>query len=200
MSLISQPIARRAYELIRDRICQILVEEIQTQEVLTYDTELQLKGDGVFMERMIPFDHTECPAINVGMERGDYSNYHLGQSDGDYRFFIEVNTSAVSKDGKRGDERSKVLCEKIMGVCMAIIDDPIYVTLGFAPGLIRHRHVESFVFAENTRQDSENVTMARVAVVVKAVESFKLQNASVASGYDTHVRIHDTDKGYFWSK
>jgi len=197
-SLITGIIPRRGYEIIRDRICQILLEEIQNQFVLTSDQDLNITQ--VFMERMVPFDFTELPALNVGLERGDYSNQHQGQYDGDYRFFFECNTRGETDGDDRGDMMAKVKVQKLMGVAQAILENPIYKTLGFTPGqLIKHRHVESFVFAESTRQDAENITMARSILVVKSVEVTDLIEANLIQGYDTRVKLYETEKGYYWS-
>lgn len=201
MSLISQVIGRTAYEIILDRICQILADELEQQFLLSGDYDLQHISDKIYMERMVPFDYTELPALNVGIERGDYEAYHPGQSDAVYRYFIETNAGAVTTNDERGDQRAKVLRNKIMGKVRGILDHPAYFTLGFSPGqLIRHRHIESFVFAEPTRQDAENVTMARMILVVKTVEVSNLDEAELIGEWDTRVYLNESDKGYYWSK
>lgn len=199
MSLITNAIPRQGFEIIRDRICQILAEEFDTQFALSYDTDLD--GVKIYMERMVAFDHTELSSLNVGIERGDYSNQHQGYADGVYRFFIEHNTIGETDTDNdiRGDKASKVKVQKLMGVTRAILEDPIYKTLGFAPGFIGNRHIESFVFAEPTRHDMEYATMARMILVVKCMESTPLKEAQLLAGWDTHVKLHDTDKGYYWS-
>jgi AraC-like DNA-binding protein len=193
-------IPRQAYEIIRDRICQILVEELNNQYAISGIYALQ-KNAQVFMERMVRFNLSELPAINVGIERGDYSNMHQGQSDGDYRFFIECNTESEGEDALRGDTKSKILVQKILGMARAILENPIYKTLGFTPGqFIKHRHIEGFVFAEQIREDSSAATMARMTLVVKAVETTDLIEANLIAGWDTEVKLHDSEQGYYWSK
>jgi hypothetical protein len=199
-ALIKGVIPRRGFELIRDRLCWILAVEFANQLVLTGDYDLQL--DKIYMERMVPFDHTELPALNVGVERGDYSGQHQGHADGVARFFVECNTKGESdiESGQRGDTASKIWVQKLLGVAWAIIENPVYKTLGFAKGeLISHRHCESFVFAEPTRQDAENVTMCRLAVVVKYAETTELLDAAPIGALDTRVFLHESEKGYYWS-
>lgn len=201
MIKIQGQIPRRSYEIIRDRICQILVEEFEAQLIYSGDYDLDVQ---IFMERMVAFDHTELPALNVGIERGDAESYHQGQSDWALRFFIESNTRAETgerDDVNRGDQIAKMKVQKIMGIAQAILENPAYKTLGFTPGqLIKHRHIESFVFAENTRHDSENTTMSRMILVVKTVETTELIESNLIVGWDTQVKLHDSDRGYFWSK
>jgi hypothetical protein len=196
--MITQVIPPQGFELIRDRICQILLAELNNQYLMTYDEDLNLSQ--IFMERMVPFSHAELPALNVGMERGDYVAYHQGQADGVYRFFIECNTQAATTEEARGDERAKRRAQRLLGKCRYILEDPIYKKLGFASGLISHRHVESFVFAEPTRHDLENVTMTRMILVVKSVETNEKIVAAMAESWDTTVKLGVTDHGYYWSK
>ncbi len=194
-------IPKQAFEIIRDRVCQILADEFDNQFLLGGDYDLE--NVDIYMERLIPFDHTDLPALNVGIERGDYTSYHQGQSEATYRFFIEHNTSAEWDDEQRGDTAAKIKVQKLMGKARAILENPIYKTLGFPKGanaLISHRHVESFVFAESTRMDAQNTTMARMILVVKTVEVTDLIEANVILGYDTTVKLHDGEKGYYWSK
>lgn len=199
MSLIQGVIPRQGFEIIRDRICEILVDEFAGQFILSGDADLESMK--VYMERMIPFDHTELPALNVGIERGDYQSYHQGQSEAVYRFFIEANTFGETDDDFRGDTLAKVTVHKIIGIARAILENPVYKTLGFQAGqLISHRHIESFVFAESTRQDAENVTMARMILVVKCVETTELIEADLISNWNTTVKLYDTNKGYYWSR
>ncbi len=200
MSLIDGLIPAQGFEVIRDRICQILAVELEQQFLLSGDYDLEDIGDKIYMERMVPFDHTECPAINVRIERGDYNNQHQGAADGIYRYFIEHNVVALTEDGLRGDTSAKVKAHKIMGKVRAIFENPVYKTLAFPAPFIAHRHIESFVFSEPTRNDAENSTMAQMVLVVRCLENTALLDSTLILGYDTTVKLYDTDKGYYWSK
>ncbi len=201
MSLINGIVPRQNFEIVRDQICQILVEEIEHQFILSEDQDLS--NVKVFVERTSPFDHTELPALNVGVERGDYSNQHQGHADGTYRYFIECNTKAETTEDDRGDSISKMRVQRLIGLSRAILENPVYKTLGFPTGsgaIIMHRHIESFVFAENTRHDSENVNMCRMMLVVRMVETTELIEADVvAAGNDTTIKLSETEKGFYWS-
>ena len=56
MSLIDGIIQPRAYELIRDKIAEILLEEFANQFALTSDADLNLHK--VYLERFVPLDFT----------------------------------------------------------------------------------------------------------------------------------------------
>lgn len=196
MSLIDGIIQPQAFEQIRDKIAQILLEEFQNQYTLTGDPELDLKK--VYVERFVPFDYTELPCLNVGLERGDYQNQHQGYADADYRFFVEVLMKAHTSSTYRGDTKARMKVHKVLGVARAIIENPVYKTLGFAPGVIRHREIESFVFAEPTKMDQEDCTMSRIALVVKCIETTSLLDVGLIHQNYTTVKLGETDKGYYW--
>jgi hypothetical protein len=201
--MIASIIPPRGYERIRDRICQILTAEFANQYQLTVDVgeaDADIENVQVFMERFVPFDHSELPAVNVGIERGDYTAFHQGQHDGTYRFFIECNTKAPTDDQDGGDTVAKILVQKIMGLAQAIITDPIYKTLSFPLGeLVGHLHVEMFVFGVPTQQDGENCTMSRMSLVVKAVETNRLKDGVALTEAFTSVKLNEGAKGFYWT-
>ena len=197
--MIAHVIQPRSFELILARICTILAGEFSSQFLLGGDYDLE--DVKVYMERMSPFNVSELPAINVRMERGDWSGHHQGHSDGVYRFAIECNTRGRQDGQQRGDERSKMLVQKIMGLAWAILKDPIYNTLSFPKGqMFGHTHCEMVVFSEPTSQDLEYATMAQLSFVVKAAESTQYIGADTQAVMgDTTVKLFDTERGYYWS-
>jgi hypothetical protein len=64
-------IAPQKYELIRDRIGAILFAEFANQFTLSGGTT---PNPAFYCERIIQFDHTEAPAVNVTLQRADYDN------------------------------------------------------------------------------------------------------------------------------
>lgn len=186
-------------ERIVARVVDILLVEFAKQHDLNSAAEeLDLKG--VYQERMAPFAHTELPALNIGVERGDFMNQHQGQDDAAYRIFIECNVRGISDDAERGDTMSKKKVQKLISVARSILMNPVYVTLGFPRGeLVERRHVESFVFSEPTQHDAEYVTMARLMLVVRCAESYTLKEPVALGLHDTHVTLHETVQGYFWT-
>lgn len=197
--MISAVIGRQGFEIIRDRICQILLTEFESQYLKTYDQDLNLAEESIYMERFIAFNQSELPALNVGIERGDYEDYHPGQEGGVYRFFVECNVKAANDADARGDRKAKILAQKLLGISRYILQDPIYRKLSFPPGLIRHCHVESFVFTSPTQHDLENTNSARMIFVVKAVESNELIETALLKSSFTGVKLGESDQGYYWT-
>ena len=100
MALINGIIQQQNYELIRDRLGEILAVELANQTVLT-GTEFVKAVD---IERLIPYDETDYPVINVVFNNGDYSNKQQTQSDGYYKYFIVGYVKAKTNNSERGDK------------------------------------------------------------------------------------------------
>lgn len=196
MALISNLISASSFEQIRTRIGEILATELAHQYYL--DDAEELSAD-VWVERFVAFDATSCPAINVRLATGDFSNQHQGQSDGEYLFNIDFYTSAPSEEGKDGDVEAVLKLERLMGVCRYILDDPQYKTLAFQAPFIMNRNVRSLLIDGGDSNDNQSVAMGRLVYAVKAPESNTLITPLPLGGVDTLVRLELTNKGYVFT-
>ena len=95
-----------------------------------------------------------------------------------------------------GDQASMFKVQKILGVCRAILSDPRYKTLGFEPPFVMNRHVENIESPKPKNSDLKSVVMARLPILVRLPENVELLTASLIEGYDTQVKLAETDKGY----
>ena len=196
MGKIKKIIPAQFFEVIRNRIAEILVDELDCQVLLTYDTDLEAK---VFLERFTPFDNTEMPAINVSFSAGDYNNQTARDVDGTYSYFIDVFTQAKTTDDDRGDKLAMFKLHKLLGVCRAIIQNPIYKTLGFQPPFIMSRQISSIAIAQPREGETLSVVMGRLILTIVAPEDIQLLTAKLIKGFDTQVKLALTDKGYIYS-
>lgn len=198
MSRIVAAIPPRNYEVIRDQIGAILTDEIDNQFILSYDPDLE--ATVVTVERFVPFQIAEVPAVNVMLARGDYDNKTAIKSDGKYRYYIDCYASAESTADAGGDSLAMFKLQKIMGVCAAILDSPHYLTLGFARPFIENTHIESIEISQpNNTQDAASMVAGRIVFVVRVPESIETLVPNLIAGYDTGVRIALTDRGYVFS-
>lgn len=195
MSKITQVINRQAYEYIRDRILEILVDELDNQAIISYDADLEVN---VFLEIANPLDKTELSAIVISLASGKYDNKHQGSVDGLYQFHIDCFTNAKTTAADAGDTISTVRLHKILGVCRSILEDPIYKTLGFVPPFIMKTFVGEINIATPNKEDASNTSMGRLLFNVVANETSKLIIPNLIEGYDTTVKIDNTGKGYFY--
>ncbi len=196
-SIITEGINVGAFELIRDRIGLILSEELPNQATLKSDTDLNIQK--IWVERFVPFSHTECPAINVSLSDGNYEDKSRLNQHGKYQFFIDIIDKAKTTDENLGGQLASVKVQKITNVCRGILAHHSYNTLAFAPPFIEHTKVESIkVGNPGNDKESVNMVMARITFTVDAPENFAPFIPSNIDGYVTKAVLGLTDKGYLY--
>jgi hypothetical protein len=196
MSLINGIIPKQAFELIRDRIAEILSVEMANQFALTSNTDFDMD---VWVERFVPFDKEELPTINVSLATGSLAGHTQKTTEGTYTYFVDVHAKAVSRDDEHGDSVASIKLHRLIGVCRAILENPRYKTLSFDAPLIFNRHCESISIAEPGRQDAVSSVMGRISFVVKAIETVELLTPVLIGRSDTQVKLFENDRGYFYS-
>lgn len=196
MSLILNAIQPRGFELIRNRIAEILAEEIPNQSLLIADPSLNAK---VWMERFVRFDHTELPSINVSLVQGEFNPSFLGKKTGEYQFDIDVYSKGKSTQENGGDTLSTILLHRITGIIDAILSNPVYKTLGFIPPFIGGTRIQNIKIADPQKNmDTESVVMSRLSFFVRCEEITELIQPSTLDSHQTQVKMSLTDKGYLW--
>lgn len=196
MSKITKEINQQNFEFIRDRILQILVDEFEGQFILSYDDDLDLS---VYVERSTPIDKTEIPAIVISLSNGNYNNKNQGCVDGTYVYNIDFFTNAKSSEGISGDTLAATKLQKIMGVGRAILEDPIYKTLGVTPPFVMKTFVSEMNIAQQNKEDAENTSMGRLLFNVVSTETTTPIVPSLIEGFKTAIKIDQSGKGYFYS-
>ena len=185
-------------ELIRDRIGEILADEIANQFVLDPNPEINSR---VFIERIQPIGLSDVPVINLIYARTGYDNETAITSDGENAYHIDHYTKGKANPGvgKKGDETAKKRLLRNIGITRAILESPHYLTLGFVPGFIMQTRVASVEIADaRDDQDASNMVMARLTFMVKAVEVTEGITPRIAEGYDTTVFLDETDLGHLY--
>lgn len=191
----------QAFELIRDRIAIILADEIEGQYLLTYDPDFgEMK---VFVESANPNDKEDLPIINLSFASGSYPllKEYNGKILGSYIYNIDVYTSSPSNDEADGDNISGVKLQKILGVCRAILDNPIYRNLNYAPGFIQRVSVQDINIRADSKEmnnDSLNTRMGRLTLSVEAEESVALLVGNDLNEWNTNVSLNGTNDGYYY--
>ncbi len=195
MSKINQIINTQQFEFVRDRIFEILLDEIENQFILTGDYNLSISG---FIERNSPIDKTELPAIVVSFAKADYNNKNQGNVDGTYLFHIDCYTNAKNSNGIDGDYLAQKNVHQLLGLCRAILEDPIYKTLGFTPPFVIKSAIIDLNIASGNKEDAMNTSMGRLGFSIMVNESSKLISPTIIESYLTSVKIDNTGKGYFY--
>jgi hypothetical protein len=193
MSEINGIIPSQSFELVRDQIGAILFTEFDKQAELTYNPDLEVE---VWVERFVPFDRKELPAINVMLATGNYDGDTVAQSDGTYTYLIDFHARAKTNNDGKGDNLALLKLQKMIGIARAIIMNPKYRTLGFAAPFVMSRRVTGFEIANPDSANADSVVWGRMKVVVQVPETTELIDASLIEGFDTTVELEYSEKGY----
>lgn len=196
MSKILAAIPSQGFELVRDRIGAILATELAEQSDLNSDQNLDAS---VWVSRSTPFDTEELPAINVVLSEGDYDSKNQGAAQGSYQYNIEVYSRAKSADGEDGDKKASLRLDRLVGVCRAILENPVYKRLDFDPPFISHTMVTGFQNGRVDAGDGRYNVMGIIRFNVKLTESTQLLEGLPVGSMYTTVKLYETDKGYLWA-
>lgn len=205
MALINHEIPPQNFEIIRDRIAEIAADEMANQAALYYDEDLIIHG-GVYVERVWPMTFTERVLINVLVKGGRYDNQDPEMADGNYVYVLDTYVARKSKPGINesdpdlpGDQLARLQMEKIYGKLRYIFSHPIYNNLGYAPPLICNVHVQELLVKPGSEGDADNVMTCRLHLSVRVPETVDLLTARLLDGYQTQVRLNETEFGYQFS-
>lgn len=195
MALLQGIIPPQKYEEIRQRIGLILTEEFGYQNEINPDAEID---PSIFVERFVPFDLTELPAINVSLISGDYTNKDARSTDGTYTFAVDVYVNAASTGDLPGDVAAMFLLHKIAGMARAILENPAFKTLLFEAPSLANVHVSRISIADTSKGESTSMVMARIEYSVRVPETVELKDATPIANAYTRVKLALTDKGYVY--
>lgn len=178
------------FELVRDRIGQILADEFSAQSVTPV----------IYKERIVPFDKTDLNAINVVFSKGNFDSKTQIDRDGVHVFNVDCYVSAKTTSSLQGDVKANLLLQKTLGIVGYILSASQYNTLLFSRPFIKHTMVKSIQFANTgTNQDAISVVMGRVEFEVHVNENSRVVTPVVFGELHTTVKLEETDKGYVWS-
>jgi hypothetical protein len=202
MSKIIGVIPPQNYELIRNKVAEIIAIELENQFAMTYDPDFDCN---VWLERTTPFDSEEMtPAvINVSFIDGNYQNEDPRDADGVYSYAIDVYARAYTNEDNIGDTRAALIVQKVIGKIRAILMATVYKTVDTGFGIVKNRKVASVQVYDPKRhpQGDDSTTFdqaGRIVFNVTAIESVEVIHPNQISGADTWVRWCCTDKGYVW--
>lgn len=191
--MINGIIPSQNYELIRDRIGEIIAAEISNQYALTGDEDINAD---VFVERFVPINHTECPLINISLVNGNFDNQDQKQVDGTYEYAIDCFVNSRTQDTDRGDNLAMIRLHKLLGKCRAIMHNSTYKRLGFDAPSVMNRGVQSLNIADPGKMEATSTVMGSLTLRVKIIEDTQLLFPLDIGSFITTVKLHETEKGY----
>jgi len=200
MAEINEILTARKFELIRDRIAEIIADELLNQSVLNNDPQMNAK---VWLERLVPMSQQELPAVNVFAADGKFDRFTTESQTGEYIFAIDVFTRGATEGStaeQRGDLISTKRMMRLVGVIQAILSHWKFCKLAFTGNFIDRVEVQSIKLMEPVKAaDNSNVAKGRILLMVKAEETIAPFDPQLIAGYDTTVMLHETQMGYVFS-
>lgn len=194
MSRINHVIQPRSFEYIRDRIGNILNDEL-TEQFTTYNVQeaqalVTVEGDKVV-------DSTEMSTVLVALSKTPLDNEHAGEARGRHTFNVDCFSRAKSTDAVDGAVLASYKAQRLIGLCYAILKDVAYNTLGYAPGFIQNISIPNIAIGDPSEKDMMCTVMARMTVQVTANETTELFTPTLIQGYQTTVLVGgSTNAGY----
>lgn len=195
MSKISEIIGPQNFELVRDKIAEILAIELAEQFVLSGDADINAT---VWLERFVPFNYNDSPAVNVSIGTIQNPSKDSASSVSELTINVDAIFSAKTDNSDNGDSLAQVKSHKLIGKCRAILETPAYDVLDFARSSdgIGHTSVQSIDFASKESGDAVSVAMSRMKFLVKVSETVPLVGTVPLVESNTRVTLELTDKGY----
>ena len=157
-----------SFELIRDRIAQVILDEYANQYSL--DNTLPNITE-VNLERFVNFDKHELPAINVYFMGGPIQKENIKKQVAEYKYAVDCYANAKSTDSERADKLARVKVQKILRIVRAVLDDQYYKTLLFPSPFVIRTNVDEIIMNLNKDEDSKNTAIGRIVFTVEAYES-----------------------------
>ena len=184
-AVITEPIPYQSFEIIRDRLAEIINDELQNQIALGYLTEFD--SINVFLERWVNLDVTEMPCVVINMAPADFENMKPLDLTGNYFFNIDCYANAAATESTYGDDEATFKVHRILGMVRAIVMSPHYITLGFERGFISRVQIDSMPVVGVQSNDAENVIRGRLVAKIQAAEVVAGQEVRLSTGHTTKL-------------
>jgi hypothetical protein len=199
MAKILTNIGSRGFELVRNRIAEILTDEISNQGILFSD--IDYSNTKVIICSGGPEDMQYLSIVNVSLMSGSFGERtsYDGFVKATYLYSIDVYCNASNNKTHASNYLSAVKCEKIIGLCFAILDNPIYRNLGYnAKSFIERVKCNSINFRAKNNNDVNNTSMGRLEFEVQIDETVDLLSATVLAEFNTSLKLQETNEGYMY--
>ena len=183
------------FEIIRDGIASILLQELTNQKNLqNFDEEIN-----IYSERTTPMSNDELLTINLNLESGDYNDKTQAGVAGKMIYNIDIYTGGYENEDEKGSFNSAVRLHRYIGLIRYILSHTTYRTLNMPLGVISGTSIDSFyVMESDLKQDSGFIKMSRMVFSVRVNESQLMEVGIELQENETVVKLHETEKGYIY--
>lgn len=199
MAIITEVIPRQGFEIVQNRIGEILLTELTNQKVLQgFDSQFE-----VFLERQEPFDRSEDVMIGVMLAGAEYKGFTTKDQQGDTTYIIDVFASGAGTSTMQPSLVARDKAFMYVGMIRYILSSSKYLTLGLPPGLIGGKYFESFKFdidfsnfGNHSNYDARYIRFARLVFSVRIQENQEMWTGIPLFGNDTLITLDSTNKGF----
>jgi len=198
MAVITENITAQGFELVSNRIAEILVEEVANQ-VSEQGFEETVE---VFLERIEPMEKSEDVVISVALRQGEYQGHTQRDVQGEYMYFIDLFVSGYGEGDMAPSTVSKNKLYRYLGLIRYILSSGKLPTLGFPPGLIGGKYIKNVIidtdysnFGNHSNYDGAFIRFCRIIYIVRVQENQSLWDGIPLQGNDTRITYDNTEKG-----
>lgn len=199
MAIITEVIGKQGFEVVQEKIAEILLLELTNQKKL----QILPSDFGVFMERQEPHDKSEDVMISIMLNGANYENFTPKGSEGITSYIIDVVAGGIANSKLSPSLVARNKLFKYVGMIRYILSSAKYQTLDLPKGLINGRYVETIKldvdfsnFGNHSNYDAGFIRFARILFSVRINERQDLWEGVPLIANTTKVSFDNINKGF----
>lgn len=222
MSKITDIIGYSNFEVVRDKIAEILAIELSNQKSLNelalineelkpnpdqllidlYKMNISCIPNKIFLEKMerlnpIDFPYINVVLINVPLDESTSQEYQIGIN----RYQVQFYQTANNTENESGDTLSTKKLHRLQAISRAILMDKNYTQLDldikFGVGSVRVEEIITSPIEEGS-DTSGFETVGKFDVLVKITETVNDLTGVLLEISSTNFKINESEKGYYF--
>lgn len=198
MAIITEKIGKQGFELVGERIAQILAEEVSNQmDIQNFEETVDF-----YLERIEPFSKEQDVMISVAFREADYEGFTTRDSQGNYIYFIDLFCSSMGIGNTEPSTVSKEKLFRYLGLIRYILSSSKYLKLGFPDGLIGGKYIKKITldtdysnFGNHSNYDGSFIRFARIMYHVRVQENQALWDGISLDGNNTNITYNESASG-----
>ena len=198
MPIINEHIGTQGFELVANRIGEILLEEISNQKTIQSFEE----NVDIYLELQEPFDKCDDVTISIDYKMADYEGFTQRDVQGDCLYHIDLWVTGMGIGNIAPSIIANNKLYRYLGLIRYILSSSKYSTLGFPRGLIGGKYVKKIIVdndysnhSAHSNRDGSYIRFARVYFSVRVQENQELWNGVNLLGNVTNISYENTQQG-----
>lgn len=186
------PITEQNFELARNLIAAILVDELSINPV-------NGKQVSVYTDRVTPIDKTNHPAININFARAEEPSLDNACNTFRYTYNIDCYANGLATvDAKAGKDAGAQL-HRLIAIVKQVMLNQVYKNLLFTNGTVQNRSIDTIgVMDPFQKLDALSSHVGRIEYSIKLADSMQLGDSVAATSLLGRITLGDSDDGFLW--